>query len=175
MIPTLSPERKDEKITCSKGNLTDQQQKETIASLNSFDKDVEKSMESSNPKKCHVEKCASNSDKDCTCDSFHTFDELYDHRIALFITLTRLLKRQENAIGFIPVGESFVWRSELHHDGTNFCGWFIMGIGKEKGKQISYHLPLSRWKETNFAETLERAPEWDGHTSDDVLNRLKTL
>lgn len=25
------------------------------------------------------------------------------------------------------------------------------------------------------AETLEAAPEWDGHTSDDVLARLKAL
>jgi hypothetical protein len=50
-----------------------------------------------------------------------------------------------------------------------------MGIGKEKGKQISYHLPLSRWDETYFAETLDKAPEWDGHTSADVLERLKTL
>ncbi len=32
-----------------------------------------------------------------------------------------------------------------------------MGIGKEKGEQITYHLPLSKWDETNFAETLESA------------------
>lgn len=178
MTPTLSPERKDEQIACSKGNLTDQQQKETITALNSFDKEVEKSMENANPKKCHAEKCASNSGKDCTCDSFHTFDELYDHRITLFIALCKKLQRPEHygdARNIAGNDGQLVWRSNLHHDGTNFCGWFIMGIGKEKGKQISYHLPLSRWKETNFAETLERAPEWDGHTSDDVLNRLKTL
>jgi hypothetical protein len=52
---------------------------------------------------------------------------------------------------------------------------FIMGIGKDRGEQITYHLPLSKWEETNFAETLNRAPEWDGHTSDNVLERLKNL
>ena len=64
-------------------------------------------------------------------------------------------------------------RSKVHYSPTD--GWFIMGIGKEKGNQISYHLPLSRWDETDFAETLDQAPEWDGHTSQDVLERLKTL
>jgi len=67
------------------------------------------------------------------------------------------------------------WRSKAHHDGSAWEGWFIIGIGKDTGSQISYHLPLSRWEETSFAETLDRAPEWDGHTSDDVLQRLKNL
>jgi hypothetical protein len=68
-----------------------------------------------------------------------------------------------------------VWRSKLHSDGSSFDGWFILGIGKEKGKQITYHLPTVRWDEVSFAETLEKAPEWDGHTPDDVLERLKAL
>ena len=51
-----------------------------------------------------------------------------------------------------------------------------MGIGKEKGKQITYHLPARYWHEVcEFAEILEKAPEWDGHTSDDVLKRLASL
>lgn len=108
-------------------------------------------------------------------DSYHTFDELYEHRITLFIALCKVLKRQENAIGHMPKGESFVWRSKLHSDGSKFDGWFIIGIGKEKGEQITYHLPLSKWEETGFAETLDTAPEFDGHTSADVLERLKKL
>jgi hypothetical protein len=115
-------------------------------------------------------------------DGYHTFDELYDHRITLFIALCRQLKMEasfgETIIPGMMVGIEKVhkiWRSHKHHDGSVWDGWFIMGIGKEKGKQISYHLPLSRWEETGFAETLERAPEWDGHTSQDVLNRLKSL
>lgn len=104
---------------------------------------------------------------ECVCDGYHTFDELYDHRIMLFIALCKTIDN--------PKLKKQSWRSKLHHDGTGYEGWFIMGLGKVKGKQISYHLPLSRWEETGFAETLERAPEWDGHTSDDVLERLKTL
>lgn len=108
-------------------------------------------------------------------DGYHSFEELYEHRIVLFIALCRLLKRQENSIGHIPEGESFIWRSKLHSDGEAWDGWFIMGIDKPKTKQITYHLPISKWHETDFAETLGRAPEFDGHTPEDVLERLKNL
>lgn len=101
-------------------------------------------------------------------DGYHTFDELYEHRITLFIKLCWF--RQE-----LIKQDIQCWRSKLHHDGTSFDGWFIMGIGEMKGEQITYHLPMSKWEETNFAATLERAPEWDGHTSADVLKRLKKL
>lgn len=111
-------------------------------------------------------------------DGFHTFDELYDHRITLYIAIARLLKRQENAIGHIAPGESFVWRSKRHSDGELCFGTgtqYVLGIGKEPGAQITYHIPIERWDETDFAETLEVAPEWDKHTSADVLGRIKNL
>ena len=110
-------------------------------------------------------------------DGYHTFDELYDHRITLFIALCRFVQDADETANDYG-GQSRpnkIWRSKTHHDGTSWDGWFIMGIGKEKGEQISYHLPLSRWDETDFAETLEKAPEWDGHTSNEVLERLKAL
>lgn len=50
-----------------------------------------------------------------------------------------------------------------------------MGINKDKGEQITYHLPIKYWEECSFAPILEKAPEWDGHTPADVLNRLKSL
>lgn len=99
-------------------------------------------------------------------DGYHTMDELYGHRIALWISLCRT---KESNYG------PRVWRSKLHQDGSSFDGWFILGMFKEAGEQISYHLPLPYWHQTDFAETLERAPEWDGHTSADVVERLKTL
>lgn len=111
-------------------------------------------------------------------DGFHTFDELYEHRYRLFITVCRAAA----GLDAIAIEHRFerdliseVWRSKMHADGTMFDGHFILGIGKEMGKQISYHLPLSFWPETEFAETLEYAPEFDGHTPADVLERLKTL
>jgi hypothetical protein len=99
-------------------------------------------------------------------DGYHTFDELYDHRIALFIALARVLEGDE---------EVDVWRSKRHSDATMIEGWFIMGIGKRTGTQITYHLPMSRWEQTEFCETLQLAPPFDGHTSEDVLKRLAAL
>lgn len=95
-------------------------------------------------------------------DGFHTIEELYEHRFALYIALCNQLK-------------SGAWRSKTHSDGSSFEGWFLMGINKEKGKQISYHLPDVLWNQTNFAETLDKAPDWDGHTSKDVLKRLAEI
>lgn len=118
----------------------------------------------------HAEKCVvSNRDEiGCGCDGYHTFTELYEHRLALYLALCRHLTRDCQTPTHNPV-----WRSKLHHDGTLDKGWFIMGIEKKPGEQISYHLPIRKWDETGFAETLDRAPEWDGHTPDDVIDRLK--
>lgn len=103
-------------------------------------------------------------------DGYHTFGELYDHRITLFIALCKLYDVED-------VPEKNVWRSKKHSDGELAFGgtWFVLGINKLPGKQITYHLPIDRWDETEFAATLELAPEWDGHTPEDVLKRLKTL
>lgn len=56
-------------------------------------------------------------------DGYHTFGELYEHRIALFIALCRAIEGTENDAWKMPPKD----------------GWFLMGIGKEKGKQITYH------------------------------------
>jgi len=71
--------------------------------------------------------------------------------------------------------EEDVWKSKQHLDGTRIEGWFILGINKEEGKQITYHLPLSKWDECDFAKTLATAPNFDGHNLIDVLERLKNL
>jgi hypothetical protein len=131
--------------------------------------------------KTHASKCASHKCKydgdgkmhsnfemrECDCDGYHSFSELYDHRIALYIALCRMVVQGQN------YNDTPVWRSKLHFDGTSFDGWYILGIDSRTGSQISYHLPLSTWDQTDFAETRERAWPWDGHTSDDVLERLK--
>lgn len=106
-------------------------------------------------------------------DGFHTFDELYDHRIALFIALCRKCNAIDGEGGIEY--DHKVWRSKLHSDGSAFEGWFVMGMFKEKGVQITYHLPISEWENTEFAETLEKAPEFDGHSSADVLKRIKNI
>lgn len=97
-------------------------------------------------------------------DGYHTFGELYDHRIALFIALCRLAHHETR---------SEVWRSRAHSDGEASEGWFLLGINKVSGNQITYHLPESEWERCGFAETLGCAPTWDGHTSADALARIK--
>jgi hypothetical protein len=101
-------------------------------------------------------------------DGFHTFDELYEHRITLWIAVLRLWAREND----YPPNP---WRTKLHSDGSSFDGWFVLGLHHRAGEQITYHLPISRWDETSFARELERAPEFDGHTSEDVLSRIARL
>lgn len=126
----------------------------------------------------HAAKCKTNDvnfaagnviPRECDCDGYHTFDELYDHRITLFIVLCDYLACETKLK---------IWRSKRHSDGELCFGTgtqYVLGIGTIPGKQITYHIPIERWEETRFAETMETAPEWDGHTSDDVIERLKKL
>ncbi len=111
-------------------------------------------------------------DKSQISDGYHTFAELYEHRHALFVALCRVHNDWGETIG---MDDTQVWRSKQHADGTMFDGWFIMGIAKAPGEQITYHLPIDLWNKTAFAPTLDRAPAWDGHTSADVLMRLWEL
>lgn len=107
-------------------------------------------------------------------DGYHTFGELYEHRIVIYIALCRILANSDYS-GNHHFETNPVWRSRLHSDGSSFDGWFVLGIGYEKGYQITYHLPESKWEACGFAETLNHAPEWDEHTSNDVLTRLSGL
>lgn len=103
-------------------------------------------------------------------DGYHTFEQLYEHRITLYIALCRVLSKdlQKEHLG--------IFRTKIHSDGTNWEGWFVLGIEDMiTGEQITYHLPESKWDETSFAETLDIAPKFDGHTSEDVLERIKSL
>lgn len=114
-------------------------------------------------------------------DGYHTFGELYDHRITLWIALCRSIEKQRQLVlrrfPDVTPPQQQVWRSLRHSDGELAYGggWFVLGINTSPGRQVTYHLPLAKWDETNFADTLEQAPEWDNHTPADVLERLKTL
>lgn len=94
-------------------------------------------------------------------DGYHTFNELYRHRMALMAALMRF-------------SGASCWRSRQHHDGTMFNGFFIVGmtLGIVEPNQITYHVELKHWEEFAFAPTLEKAPEFDGHTPEDVVRRL---
>lgn len=94
-------------------------------------------------------------------DGYHTFEELYEHRCFLWIKLCQY--------------HGYAWRSMRHSDGSIWEGWFILGLETKKGKQITYHLPMKYWHLAQYAHTLEVAPEYDGHTPYDVIQRLWKL
>lgn len=108
-------------------------------------------------------------------DGYHTFGELYEHRIALFITLCNFIYKVYGKLPDSAQGDMIPWKSKQHHDGSMFSGgWFIAGIGYDKGKQISYHLPLKDWDKLRVV-TYDKAPGWDGHTPNGALERLLEL
>jgi hypothetical protein len=103
-------------------------------------------------------------------DGYHTFGELYNHRLELYLALCRIITHDPQKIN-----SGTVWKSKFHSDGSAIEDWFILGIGSAEGNQITYHLPMSRWDDAWFAIHLPVAPPYDGHTPDDVLNRLTEL
>jgi hypothetical protein len=94
-------------------------------------------------------------------DGYHSFADLYEHRWLLWIAFCSL--------------HGGAWRSRVHSDGSTFAGWFVLGLGRIFGSQLTYHLPESAWDISGFAEELERAPEFDGHTPEQVMERLKAF
>lgn len=96
-----------------------------------------------------------------TSDGYHTFDELYHHRAVLFSVIVAMFR-----------GRS--WKSLHHHDGTMYDGMFIVGIDTPAGP-ATYHYDVEPYWDMFPCEVLDRAPEWDGHTPDDAIERIGTL
>ncbi len=86
-------------------------------------------------------------------DKWHTFGDLYHHRMILTLCLVKLLP-------------DYSWKSKLHHDGTMFEDSFIVGFNTPKG-QYSYHYDLEYWDMFDV-EKLDKAPEYDGHKPEDI-------
>lgn len=93
-------------------------------------------------------------------DNCHTFGELYDHRAKLFSVICNMNKTKS-------------WKSKLHSDGTMFNGYFIVGINTKKG-QATYHYEMKYWELFNVKE-LKNAPEYDGHTPKQAIERILSL
>ena len=94
-------------------------------------------------------------------DGYHTMDELYEHRHMLFAALCRA----------VHPNQVQGWKSWRHADGSMFEGWFLAGLKLPAG-QISYHFPATMWTTIHLPQ-YDLAPAFDGHTSPDVLVRLK--
>lgn len=108
-------------------------------------------------------------------DGYHTFEELYDHRCLLFLSLLKFVQYTEGYHTLVP------WYSLKHSDESVWDGWFIAGMHRtdnsEDTQQITYHLPIKFLElvESFELKELDKAPEWDGHTSADVIERLTAL
>lgn len=100
-------------------------------------------------------------------DGYHTFGELYDFR------------KMYNAVLFNEWHKMELYdvhKSIRHYEG-DICfggGWFIVSAKLPTG-QISNHYKLEDWDLFKIPATDKCKHEFDGHTSEDVLERLKLL
>ena len=96
-------------------------------------------------------------------DGHHTFEDYTDMRNVYFIALC-------NAY------HDLSWKSKKHFDEENdpmFDGDFIAGIFTPDGP-ITQHLKMKFWGDLQVQE-IERAPQYDGYTEEDVKVRIKSL
>lgn len=96
-------------------------------------------------------------------DGYHTFNELYRYRMLY------------NAAFFneLAKGDIKVCKSHRHYDGEECFGggWFIVMAELPTG-QISNHYENRYWELFDIPR-LDKAWEWDGHTSEEALRRLE--
>lgn len=96
-----------------------------------------------------------------TSDGYHTFNELYHHRAVLFSVI--VAKFADRA-----------WKSKLHADGTMYEGMFIVGIKTPDG-HATYHYDVEPYWHLFRCKEVDRAPEWDGHTPGQAIERIGKL
>lgn len=101
-----------------------------------------------------------------TSDGFHTFKELYEFRKLYNAALFNEFAKQS---------KYDVHKSRKHSDGEDCFGggWFIVVAQLPTG-QISNHYEEKDW-DMFQCEERERGAEWDGHTPQDVIERLTNL
>lgn len=100
-------------------------------------------------------KLLDDSERNDLSDGYHTFKELYEHRILLFLGL----------ILHNPLISSILVKD-------HYPGWdLILSYLPPDDAQISYHIS-SKYRELYEGIIKEGQDEWDGHTSKQVATRL---
>lgn len=101
-----------------------------------------------------------------TSDGHHTFKELYEFRLLYNAALFN---------EWAESGKYNVHKSWKHNDGEKCFGggWFIVMADLPTG-HISNHYEEKDW-DLFHCETRELADKWDGHTAQDVADRLQKL
>ena len=93
-------------------------------------------------------------------DGVHKFSEMYEIRDLLFIALMRQYTDRS-------------FRSMSHNDGSFRDNMFICGVVLPTGKQVMLHMKIEKWDLLHGIPTPDKAPEWDGHGTQDTLNRFE--
>lgn len=94
-------------------------------------------------------------------DGYHTFNELYHHRAMLFSVICNIFRKR-------------AWKSKLHDTGDMYEGMFIVGIDTPYG-QATYHYDIDPYWDMFKVKELDKAPKWDGHTSEEAIARIAAL
>lgn len=110
------------------------------------------------------EECFKTDDIGELSDGYHSFNELYRYRLLY------------NAVFFNELAKRGIYKvlkSKRHNDGEECFGggWFIVMAELPTG-QISNHYELKDWDLFKCNE-VEVAPKWDGHTPQDVADRIE--
>lgn len=116
-------------------------------------------------------------------DTYHTFGDLYKHRNTLFIAFCRMVAKWE-------FRDTTVWISRKNIDGSEWEGYFVMGIstqykdinphdhnlnvyGDFQPAAVTYHLPVEFWDVCKEFSAIVPKSLWDGKSKgDDVLKIL---
>ena len=114
-------------------------------------------------------------------DGYHTFNELYEFRkvynAALFNEWAENLETSSDfGQALFNVPKYNVHKSWRHSDGE-LCfggGWFIVSAMLPTGL-ISNHYKAEDWDLFKIPEVDKALFEFDGHTGNDVLERIKNL
>jgi hypothetical protein len=100
-------------------------------------------------------------------DGYHSFDELYEFRMVY----NAALFNEWSKLGIYNTHKS------LRHYSGELCfggGWFVVVAVLPTG-QITNHYKIENWDLFNIQEVDKALYEFDGHTSKDVIERLKAL
>jgi hypothetical protein len=102
---------------------------------------------------------------DMVSDGYHTFKDLYHHRMVLFVSIC-------NIFSSTHWNDNIAWKS-LRHSNGDLVGddMFIIGIQTPYG-QATYHCDLEPYWDMAMIPELDRAPEYDGHTPEEALDRI---
>jgi hypothetical protein len=91
-------------------------------------------------------------------DGYHTFNELYHHRAVLFSMICNSYP-------------AIAYKSKQHSDSTMYDNMFIVGIETPFG-HATYHYDVKPYWDYFNVKEFEKAPEWDGHTPDEAIDRI---